>query len=188
MAVSVSRPRKTIEDYLALADDVRAELIHGDLYVTSAPTPRHQAVVDAVHSALKAYVKESARGVVYFAPLDVVLPSGDVVQPDVIWVSTQGRDIVRDRIEGVPSLVVEVVSPTHPERDRIVKKALYAGNGVPEYWIVDLESKSVEVFRLDGSEYRPAGYFTAGTHVASPSLPGFRAAVDDLFRDPWATS
>jgi Uma2 family endonuclease len=117
--------------------------------------------------------------------VDLVLPSGDVVQPDVVWIPRDLRDIVRDRIEGVPGLIVEVVSRTHPERDRIVKKALYAGNGVPEYWIVDLDSKSVEVFRLHGAEYRPAGYFTAGTHVASPSLPGFRAAVDDLFRDPW---
>jgi Uma2 family endonuclease len=187
MAESASRPRKTLEDYLALPDDVRAELIDGELYVTPAPTPWHQVVSGAVYRALHAEVSRSGDGVVFVAPVDVLLPSGDLVEPDVLWIPRSLRAIVGGtRVEGVPALVVEVVSPSGPERDRWVKRDLYARNGVPEYWIVDLESRSVEVFRLAAATYAPAGHFTAGTVVASPSLPVLRAPVDDLFRDPWA--
>ena len=73
---------------------------------------------------------------------------------------------------GVPDLAVEVLSPSRSERDRIVKKQLFARCGVPEYWIVDPPARSVEVFVLEGDAYAPAGWFTGEATVASPSLPG----------------
>jgi Uma2 family endonuclease len=82
---------------------------------------------------------------------------------------------------GAPDLVVEIVSPLNAERDRIVKRDLYARSGVREYWLVDTLARSVEVLRLDGAAYAPAGYFTAGTVLASPSLPGLAIPVDAVF-------
>jgi Uma2 family endonuclease len=187
MAVSASRPRKTIDDHLALPEDVRAELIDGELYVTPAPSPLHQFVVHELHGVLRAEVSRSGDGAVFGPPIDVLLPSGDLVEPDVLWIPRDRLRIIgKARIEGVPALVVEVVSPSRPERDRLVKRDVYARNGVPEYWIADPESKSVEVFRLLASAYAPAGYFTPGTVASSPSLPGLRAPIDDLFRVPWS--
>ena len=90
--------------------------------------------------------------------------------------------IVGDLVVGVPDLLIEVVSPTHPERDRIVKRDLYAENGVPEYWVVEPDMRAVQVFRLEGSAYRPAGWFTAESALVSPTFPDLRIPVAGLFR------
>jgi Uma2 family endonuclease len=113
--------------------------------------------------------------------MDVYLPSGDVVQPDVGLVTRPRSGIVQDWIRGAPDLVVEVISPTHVERDRLVKRDLYARNGVPEYWLVDPGAGTIEVFRLRDDAYRPAGYFQRGSVLASESLPEFRLPIDEVF-------
>lgn len=181
MAPTTGRPPKTVDDYMALPDDVRAELIAGELYVTPSPTPRHQSVVGGLHLALGPPVEARGLGRVYFAPLDVHLPTGDIVQPDVLFIREQNLGILQDWIRGVPDLVVEVVSRTHPERDRIVKRDVYERAGVPEYWLVDPGACSVEVFRLEGCTYRPAGYFERSGIVQSPQLPGVGVDLDTLF-------
>jgi Uma2 family endonuclease len=187
-----SRPPRTIDDYLSLPQDVRAELIEGELYMTPSPRPRHQEITGNISDALRAFVKKHGAGKVFFAPLDVFLPSGSVVQPDLIFIARENFSIIQERIEGVPDLCVEVVSPRGAERDRIVKRRLYAENGVPEYWIVDDESKSVEVLTLDGREYAPFGYFVAPEGVAAEGqepdevrsrvLPGFSCSSKGFFR------
>lgn len=176
-----ARPRKTVQDYLELADDVRAELIEGEIFMTPSPSPRHQDIVRNVFLLLHAHVSERRLGRVFFAPLDIFLPSGDVVQPDVVFVSTEGQSIVEDRIRGVPDLLVEVLSPTGAERDRLVKRDLYAANRVPEYWIVDDDSRSVDVLSMGGAEVRSLGYHERDEEVLSEVVRGFRCRCDRLF-------
>ena len=148
MSRVLQRPRKTKRDYRTLPDDVRAELVDGELYVTPAPSFAHQDVVGRLYRLLCALVDERDLGRVGLSPLDVHLPSGDVVQPDLLFVATANEGICREWVHGAPDLVVEVVSPTHPERDRFVKRRLYARSGIPEYWIVDPTERSGEVLRL----------------------------------------
>jgi Uma2 family endonuclease len=181
MAHAVSRPRKTVQDFLALPDETRAELIRGEIYVTPSPTPSHQDVVATIHAHLKSYGRTKRAGQAFLAPLDVHLPSGEILQPDVLFVATGNHAIFPDAIHGVPDLVVEVVSPSRPERDRIVKRILYEENGVPEYWIADLAEASIEVLRFLGSEYVPAGYFLRTEILTTPSLPGFALPLDEVF-------
>ena len=176
-----TRPTKTAQDYLALPDDVRAELIEGEFYVTPAPRPEHQRVAQRLLHALAPFVEAKRLGEVFIAPLDVHLPRGDIVQPDLIFVRTVQAHIVReDAIYGAPHLLIEVVSPSHAERDRIVKRALFAENGVAEYWIVDPDLPSVEVLTLDGRRFEPRGWFTGEASVLSPSLPGLVLPVGRL--------
>ena len=182
MAHATSRPPKTIEDYLALPDDVRAELIGGEMYVTPAPTPNHQTVVGAIYALLRAWTRRHDAGRAYVSPVDVHLPTGDVVQSDVVFVARGNLGIVGPlRITGVPDLHVEVVSPSRPDWDRRVKRARYARAGVVEYWIVELEASTIEVLRLDGKAYRAAGRFQRGQVLTSGSLPGLHLPVDDVF-------
>ena len=181
MAPTTRRPPKTVDDYMALPDDVRAELIGGELYVTPSPTSGHQTVLQELHLALAPPVKARSLGRVFFAPLDVHLPTGDIVQPDVLFVREANAAIGQDWIRGVPDLVVEVISTTHAERDRIVKRRVYEQAGVPEYWLVDPGSRSVEVFRLEAGAYRPAGYLEGRGTVRSPLLPGVEVEVEGLF-------
>jgi len=182
MAPVQSRPRKTVADYLALPDGVLAELIDGELYVTPAPSPGHQDVVGSLYVHMRAFVESSKLGRVFLSPIDVYLPSGDIVQPDLIVIDAQRTGIIQDAIRGVPDLAIEVLSPTRPERDRIVKKKLFAASGVGEYWIVDPASRAIEVFTLEGDEYVPAGWFTDASTVASPALPGLRVPLAEVFR------
>lgn len=182
MADPTTRPHKTRDDYLALPDEICAELIRGELYVTPSPRPRHQRVVTRLVREISRSLEQRGGGEAFVAPLDVHLPSGDIVQPDVIVVADAQAAIVRtDAVHGVPALLVEVLSSTHPERDRIVKLDLYAQNGVPEYWIVDPVARSVEVFRRAEDRYEPAGWFTGTSAVVSGTFPDLVVSAHRLF-------
>lgn len=187
MAPVRSRPRKTIEDYLALPHDTLAELIDGELYVTPGPSPKHQDVVGALHVHLRTFAESTGLGRAYLSPIDVYLPSGDIVQPDLIVIRAERMRIVQDVIRGIPDVAIEVLSPSRPERDRLIKKQLFASNGIPEYWIVDPESRAVEVFSLDGTSYAPAGWFTDAATVLSPSLGALAIPLRTIFRPPEAS-
>ncbi len=179
---ATSRPKKTIDDFMALGDEVRAELIAGELYMTPAPSAWHQDVAANLLQALRPFVRQHRMGNVWTAPLDVHLPSADIVQPDLIFVRIEKRDIVRSWIHGAPDLLVEIVSPSNAERDRLVKRTLYEQNGVPEYWIVDADVCAVEVLRLDKDSYVPAGWFASDTTLVSAELPGLQLDIDEVFR------
>ena len=132
-------------------------------------------------SLLLAYADRSASCRVLAAPCDVHLPAGHVVQPDVLVVR-HGNDIVQaDAVHGAPDLVVEVISPSSPMRDRLVKRDLYAEAGIPEYWIVDPEDEAIEVFRLEGDAYLPSGWFRGGDTLRSALLEGLEIRLPELF-------
>lgn len=182
MAHVQSRPRKTVEDYLALPNDVVAELIDGELYVTPAPSLDHQDVAGALYLALRLFVEPTKWGRAYISPVDVYLPSGDIVQPDVIAIRQERMQIAQNVVRGIPDVAIEVISPSRPERDRFVKKQLFAVNGVPEYWIVDPAARSIEVFQLDNGVYAPAGWFTGEATVVSPTVTGLEIPLTSVFR------
>ncbi len=188
MSSPITRPRKTLEDYLALPDDVRAELIDGELYVSPASGMPHQDVVGALFRRLADEVERLEAGKVWIAPCDVYLPTGDVVQPDMlVLLASQAGLVQKDGVHGAPALVIEVLSPFHPERDRFVKMWRYAQSGVAEYWLVDPELRSVEVFTLQqgpgpDARFAPAGWFTGDARVASGVLPGLDLTLEAIFR------
>jgi len=113
----------------------------------------------------------------------VRLPGHPVpVQPDVIFVRADRRDILgKDYVEGAPDLVVEVLSPSNWLYDRREKLLAYQQAGVPEYWIVDTRSRTVEVRTLEEGRYTLVAEFGSGEMVHSQALPGLKVAVDDLF-------
>ena len=106
---------------------------------------------------------------------------GDIVQPDLIFVSTRNGHIIQDWVRGAPDLLIEVLSPTNAERDRIVKRDLYARSGVAEFWLVDDATKTVEVLTLAGDRYAPHGYFEPTDTIESTVLAGLGLSVHDVF-------
>lgn len=139
----------TWRDVQQLADDGhRHEAIEGELYVTPAPTPRHQEIVLRLALRLEAILAEPGRGRVFVAPIGVEFQdSGEGVQPDIVFVSSSGAAKVEEAgIVGAPDLVVEVLSPGTAQRDRGVKRKLYERHGVEQYWIVDPEARTVEAW------------------------------------------
>ena len=139
----------TWQDVQQLPDDGnRYEAIAGELYVTPAPSLRHQRISMRLTLLLHSLLVEPGHGELFFAPVGVEFPTTqEGVQPDLVFVSHRRGGILADAwIRGAPDLVVEILSPTTAHRDRGVKQKLYERQGVEQYWIVDPEASAVEVW------------------------------------------
>ena len=175
--------KHTYADYLETSDDERYELLHGELVMVPAPLIDHQYALINLIIAIGAFVKKHKLGKVYSAPFDVVLSDTNVVQPDLLFVSTaRQHSITPENIQGAPDLVVEILSPSTAERDRSVKFELYAQHGVQEYWIVDPDARTITVFLLDGGEFEEVDTYSEGETLTSPMLEGFTFTLEGKFR------
>jgi Uma2 family endonuclease len=157
------------------------ELWDGELIMAPAPSFFHQEVVARFYDQLKKWITQRHLGKVVFTPIDMLLTSRCVTQPDVLFVSNQHRHIIQDRVRGAADLVAEVLSPDSRRRDRIEKRDLYEQHGVREYWIIDPEAETVEVLFLERGEYRLAGRWHPGQQARSQLLKGFKVPVAELF-------
>lgn len=166
---------------MRLPEGVLAELIDGEILVSPSLFSLHQETVVNLVGLLREFVKGNRLGKVLTAPMDVHLPSGDIVEPDVFFVATENLPIIQDWVRGVPDLVIEVLSQHGVARDRFVKRDLYARNGVREYWIADPATRSIEVFALRSRQYEPAGYFQEGAVLTSTVLSGLSLPVTEIF-------
>ena len=162
----------TYADYAAIPNDGRRYELHGgELSVTPAPGTRHQRVVGELFVILHQHAKTRGIGQVFVSTIDCILGDTTVVQPDVVYVDDSRSAAVSDRgIEGAPTLVVEVLSPSTIQIDRSVKGQFYAKHRVPHYWIVDPDRRTIEAFELAGEGYRPAARLE-GAPVALPPFP-----------------
>jgi Uma2 family endonuclease len=148
----------TWQDVQQLPDDGnRYEAIEGELYVTPAPSIRHQRIAKRLMLALHRLLEEPGHGELFFAPTGVEFPATEEgVQPDLLFVSNERKGILAEPwIQGAPDLVIEILSPTTARRDRGVKRKLYERQGVSEYWIVDPEAEAVEVWAFSGTPGEP---------------------------------
>jgi Uma2 family endonuclease len=94
-------------------------------------------------------VRKHALGEVFVSPFDVLFAEGDYLEPDILFVRKARAELVTDRgVEGAPDLVVEVLSPSTAARDHGIKLERYRLYAVPEYWIIDPEAESIEVWKL----------------------------------------
>ena len=117
------------------------------------------------------------------APFDVELAQDTVFQPDVLVVLNAGLEkVTEDGVIGAPDLVVEVASPGTAPYDRLSKYEKYARAGVPEYWIVNPEKRSIEVLVLEGSStYHSLGVFQGQVTLPSQIVPGLLVRVEQFF-------
>lgn len=154
--------RYTYKDYLEWSEDERWELIDGIPYnMTPAPSPKHQEILGELYRQISNYlVGKTCRP--YLAPFDVRLfpnekqNDNNIVQPDLTIICDLSK-IMKNGCEGVPDLVIEILSPSTAKKDRSEKKRLYQRAGVREYWIVDPLHHTIEVFTLsDQGKYGEA--------------------------------
>ncbi len=151
----VATKKLTIEDYWQFPDDdIRREIIDGEVYILPTPVTAHQRTLKLLVRYLDRHVEDQQLGEVFFAPYAVMLGPHDVFEPDCMFVSNERMDIVERRgIEGAPDLCVEVASPSTRKRDRTPKAERYALLGVREYWIVDPDGETIEVFGREDSGF-----------------------------------
>lgn len=169
------------------ADGNRYEVIGGVLYMSTAPGFGHQRAIVQLVRYVGLPLEERGIVLVAFAPIGVIMPGADPVQPDFLLIRRERASIVADdgRIRGVPDLIAEVLSPSNPEMDTVVKRAAYARAGVPEYWILRPEHRDVLVCSHpdpDLADYTEVHQFAADVELVSPTLP-IRVAVAALFEE-----
>ncbi|HLF12695.1 MAG TPA: Uma2 family endonuclease [Gammaproteobacteria bacterium] len=189
MSVTKSRIPFTYEDYKSLPEamDRRYELMDGELCLMAAPTTTHQAISQNIEFLLVQHARATRCGRVLHAPVDVVLlgesSRRDVVQPDIVFVCSARGEIVTDaEVTGAPDLLVEILSPGTEERDRGYKKTLYERNGVREYWIVDPEQESIDMFCLGAAGFDTPVRYRLDDELASTVIPDLRIPVVDVFK------
>jgi Uma2 family endonuclease len=142
------RDKYTYADYALLPEGAPYQLIGGELVLTPAPATFHQIVSVRLEHMLLNFVTERGLGLVLHAPVDVYLEERETYQPDIIFIARNRLDIVeKARINGAPDLVIEILSPSTAYYDMKKKARVYARHGVREYWLVDPEEQSIEVYR-----------------------------------------
>lgn len=141
----------TEKDYDNLPENVRAELIEGQLYYMSAPSRMHQEILSALHIRIGTYIlSKGGFCKVYPAPFAVKLfdDRDDTVEPDLSVICDSGK--LTDRgCSGAPDWIIEIISPGNPSHDYVRKLNLYLDAGVREYWIVDPRNLTVLVYDLE---------------------------------------
>jgi len=176
------RGQWTEGDYFALPDaNWLIELSEGELIMPPHPTETHQRIAMELAFRLHTFVNENDLGTVRLAPLPVRLWPGKIREPDILFVAQEHSDRIGEQVYGPPDLVVEVLSPATRRTDRLEKTVEYARAGVSEYWIVDPDGQTVEVFTLREGAYELLGKWGGGEEAHSGVLAGFRVAVDEVF-------
>jgi Uma2 family endonuclease len=180
-------PEKSHQEFLTAVaehDTLRVEYLNGDIVMTPARSPHHQIIVTNLLLLLGHHAMQKGLGLVLPAPLDVVLAKeAQIAQPDLIFIAKARAPklVTRAAITGAPDLVLEIISPSTARADRKIKPQVYAKHGVAEFWLVDPEDQSVEVFVLDGDTYRVAGIYLAGDVIKAGRFADAQIAIDSIF-------
>jgi Uma2 family endonuclease len=176
-------PKVTFEEFRQFpVDGKRYELLRGEVHVTPAPATRHQFIVQNLAMGLGSHVIKTNLGEVLTAPLDVRLSEDAALQPDPIFVSNARAGMIQeDWIAGAPDLVVEVSSPSTAAYDRARKHPIYAESGVPEFWLIDSQAKTVKVLKLQGKKYFVDAILAGDQILISDLFPGWQLPLCDAF-------
>ena len=185
--------RISYEEYIALVDssDQRYELIDGEIYLLASPSFKHQIVVNEIAWHFNNYFRgKPCRSLT--APLDVRLfgfatkfeEDPNVVQPDVVVICDQDKVNESSKYEGIPTLVVEVLSPSTKGKDMVTKLNLYMKSGILEYWVVNLENKSILQYSFspekDIDSFKNYG---EGETIKSSFFDGLEISLGDAFSE-----
>lgn len=181
VATSAAHP-KTYADFLKTpADSHGYELIDGEIFVSPTPILVHQRVVRRLLLRLDQFVTERDLGEMILSPMDVRLDENIVVQPDLFFVAKNGPAKLQSRgwVTGSPDLVIEVLSPSNPGHDLVLKRELYARYRVPEYWTLNPLKRTLTVLTLKADRYvelRPSNGV-----ATSKVLPEFTLDIADFY-------
>ncbi len=167
----------TVEDFYHIPEDIRAELINGELTYMAEPSWIHQEILMELSTLINNYIK-SKKGhcKVYPAPFSVQLRKSEdtVIEPDISVICDKNKLNSRGCI-GAPDWIIEIVSPSNPEHDYIDKLILYTKASVREYWIVDPQNQNIHIYTLEPKHFSVKVYTFRDTVKAG--------IYEDLFID-----
>jgi Uma2 family endonuclease len=178
--------RFTWSDFIALPEDDLRELIDGQLVEMEVPSGIHEWIVAVLVRLLGSWAMERRAGVVFASGYKVKIREDRGFMPDVQYFRRGGRPVPFHGLDaGAPDLAVEIVSPGRGRFDRVVKLGGYAAIGVPEYWIVDPERRTLERLVLEATgAYRIAEALSGDATLELESFPGLAIDLGDLWQLP----
>jgi Uma2 family endonuclease len=157
------------------------ELWNGELIMYPSPDYEHHHSTMGLYRAMDAWVRKHDLGEVFAAPFDMVLAPHQAVQPDILFVAKGRLHLIRGVLRGPADLAVETISLRSHKRDRIEKRDLYEQHGIKEYWILDREAGTVEIFFLTNGQYKLLGRWRHDETAKSRLLKGFNIGVNEIF-------
>jgi len=171
----------TYEIYASLPDDGnRYEVADGVLELMSpGPSVPHQLISGEVQQLLNKSCKEHF--LIISAPVDVILSDTEVRQPDLVMIHRSRTIVQHHGIVGSPDLIVEILSPYSRKRDKVHKMKAYARYGVPEYWVIDPASQTLEQFVLHDKTYELADLYAEDEPIRSSKATCANFTMNDIF-------
>jgi Uma2 family endonuclease len=177
--------RLTFEEFQGINVEGRYELVDGRLEELVPPRPLHSWSGGRIFSELDRYLEVHEPDAFWGVELDIPTIPFFGRRPDFAFYGTVDAariDLEANRVLGVPTLVVEVVSEDDEERDTVTKREEYARAGIPHYWIVDPQRRAVLALALRGTVYEVAGEFSRDEVLTSALFPGLALPIARLFR------
>jgi len=182
-SIIVEKPY-TYQDYknLDVEDNFWYELINGELVQKSSPSLNHQRISGKFFLLFSAFINSNQLGEVFYAPIDVFLDEHNAPQPDLVFVSNAKKSLItNDGIIGPPDLVAEIISPSSVKRDRMDKMKLCKKYQIPEFWLIDPNNTSVEIYTFQDGDYDVFALAAETGTIQSGILPGFSLDIKTLF-------
>jgi len=182
--LAVEKKKKyTIEDYNLLEEGAPFQLINYELIMSPSPLLTHQLILGEFYDALKAFVKKQPnKGLIVLPPMDIRFDDGNIYQPDLAYISHDRiAEIAKERIEGAPDLVVEILSPSNAYYDLRQKKDVYEKFRVKEYIIIDPIAQNADLYSLNDKTYSLNQKATKAESLTSVLLPGFVVELSAIF-------
>jgi Uma2 family endonuclease len=178
----------TYQDYLKLDDEKRYEVINGELIMVPAPSYGHQSLQSKLGLIFANFTNKNNLGEILYAPFDVILAENIVVQPDILFVAKENKELLKDRgLFGPPDLAVEIISPSSLKRDIKDKRQIYEKFAVKEYWVVFPKEKIIEVLAINNEGKYEVFDFTSledeqsKTFIKSKLFADLEINMNDLF-------
>ena len=173
----------TKKDYMQLPEGAPYELLNGKLTHMPSPFDYHQNVSWNLSLELGIFNKKHKLGIFRAAPYDVHFDKENIAQPDILFISNERKSIIDKYAWAAPDLAVEIHSKSTKKRDKEVKFKLYEKHGVKEYWMVDTDAKTVEVYILKNKKFKLKATYKKGETLKSDILIGFEMKINDVFAE-----
>ncbi|QTE35482.1 Uma2 family endonuclease [Mucilaginibacter gossypii] len=182
--LTADKKKYTIDDYLMLEEGAPFQLINYDLIMSPSPLPIHQQILYALSEIIVLYnIQHGRKGQWLYSPMDVKFDVGNIVQPDILYIAEdRKKELIKDRIEGAPDLIVEILSPSNAYYDLRQKKDIYEKYGVKEYIIIDPIQQNADLYILKERAYVLEQKAQLTEVLKSVLLPGFDIEVSKLFQ------
>lgn len=183
MLTADKKKKYTVDDYLLLEEGAPFQLINYDLIMSPSPSALHKLISGKIYLAILLFLEKSANnGILMYAPIDVHFDDGNVLQPDLVYISEERKDIIKTFVEDAPDLVIEILSPSNAYYDLRQKKDVYEKYGVKEYIIIDPVQENADLYALKNGAYYLHQKAQKTEVLNSLLLPGFGLELSKIFK------